>query len=155
MGFDDWKKLLGKSPLDAELAAALSAAGIKKIPKPKYREGEFFVQLELRGKGLEIHFTEEAILEGREDDAGKGPLLLSGVLAKLGKAQGRDLYAGALPSGITRGMSRAEVVATLGEPTESDDGVDIWKKRGDELTADYAKNGELSGFSVMLPNATG
>lgn len=155
MNVDAWKALLGRTPSDPELAEALSEAGIKKIPKPAYRDGESFVQLELKGRGLEVMLTDAATLDGRDEDSGKGPLRLSSILAKVGKAHGRDLYGEPLPFGLTRAMSRAEVIRVLGKPTESDDGVDIWRKGDVEVVVGFAKTGELSDVSVMLPHATG
>ncbi|MBC7957500.1 MAG: hypothetical protein H7Y33_16720 [Cytophagales bacterium] len=153
MDFETWMKFFGKSQDDADLKTALAAVGVKKIPK--LDDDETFVQIELKGQGLELILTDEAILKEIEDqDLGEGPLIVSGVLAKLGKSQGRDLYTGALPSGITVAMSQAEMRKLLGKPQESDIDVDIWKKGGVEISVDYTKGGaSLSALSVMLPNA--
>lgn len=153
MNFETWTKFLGKSQDDADLKTALAAAGVKKVPK--LDEDETFVQIELKGQGLELILTDEAVLKQLNDqDLGEGPLIVSGVLAKLGKSQGRDLYKGALPSGITAAMSQAEMRKLLGKPQVSDIDVDIWKKDGAEISVDYTKGGaSLSALSVMLPNA--
>jgi hypothetical protein len=153
MDFEAWTKFLGKTQDDPDLKAALAAAGVKKVPK--LDPDETFVQIELKGAGLELVLTDEAILKELEDqDLGEGPLIVSGVLAKLGKSHGRDLYTGALPSGITPAMSQADMRKLLGNPSESDVDVDIWKKDGVEVSVDYAKGGgSLSALSLMLPNA--
>jgi hypothetical protein len=153
MDFETLTKLLGKSQDDPDVKIALAAAGVKKMPK--LDEDETFVQIELKGHGLELILTDEAALKQLDDqDLGEGPLIVSGVLAKLGKSQGRDLYKGALPSGITAVMSQAEMRKLLGKPDESDIDVDIWKKGGVEISVDYTKGGtSLSALSVMLPNA--
>jgi len=153
MDFETWTKFLGKTQDDPDLKAALSAAGVKKIPK--LDDDETFVQIELKGQGLELILTDEASLKNLQDqDLGEGPLIVSGVLAKLGKSQGRDLYAGVLPSGITAAMSQGDMRKLLGTPTESDTDVDIWKKDGLEVSVDYTKDGaSLTALSLMLPNA--
>src|SRR5689334_18496053 len=108
MDFETWTKFLGKTQDDPDLKAALAAAGVKKIPK--LDDDETFIQIELKGQGLELVLTDEASLKDLEDqDLGEGPLILSGVLAKLGKSHGRDLYGGVLPSGITPAMSQADM----------------------------------------------
>lgn len=153
MDFEAWTKFLGTTQDDAGLKAALAAAGVKRIPK--LEPDETFVQIELKGAGLELILTDEASLKELEDqDLGEGPLILSGVLAKLGKTQGRDLYTGVLPSGIHVAMSQADMRKLLGNPSESDVDVDIWKKDGVEVSVDYTKGGtSLSALSLMLPNA--
>jgi len=153
MDFEAWTKFLGTTQDDAGLKAALAAAGVKRIPK--LGDDETFVQIELKGMGLELILTDEASLKELEDqDLGEGPLILSGVLAKLGKTHGRDLYAGVLPSGIHAAMSQADMRKLLGNPSESDVDVDIWKKDGVEVSVDYTKGGSsLSALSLMLPNA--
>jgi hypothetical protein len=51
-------------------------------------------------------------------------------------------------------MSQADMRKLLGNPSESDIDVDIWKKDGVEVSVDYAKGGAaLSALSLMLPNA--
>jgi hypothetical protein len=153
MDFETWTKFLGKTQDDPDLKAALLAAGVKKIPK--LDDDETFVQIELKGHGLELILTDEASLRNLQDqDLGEGPLIVSGVLAKLGKSQGRDLYTGVLPSGITAAMSQTDMRRLLGNPTESDTDVDIWKKDGLEVSVDYTKDGaSLTALSLMLPNA--
>lgn len=153
MDFQTWTKFFGKSQDDADLKTALTAVGVKEIPK--LDDDETFVQIELKGQGLELILTDESILKEIEDqDLGEGPLIVSGVLAKLGKSQGRDLYTGPLPSGITAAMSQPEMRKLLGKPNESDIDVDIWKKGDVEISVDYTKGGTaLSALSVMLPNA--
>ena len=153
MDFETWTTFLGKSQDDTDFKAALFAVGVKKLPK--LGKDETFVQIELKGQGLELILTDEAILKQLDDqDLGEGTLIVSGVLAKLGKSQGRDLYKGALPAGITAAWSQAEMRKLLGKPQDSDIDVDIWKKGGSEMSVDYTKGGaSLSALSVMLPNA--
>lgn len=153
MDFEAWTKFLGKTQDDADLKTALAAAGIKKLPKRD--PDETFIQVELKGQGLELILTDEAALKELDDqDLGEGPLIVSGVLAKLGKSHGRDLYTGVLPSGITVAMSQSDMHKLLGKPSESDVDVDIWKKDGVEVSVDYSKGGaSLSALSLMLPNA--
>lgn len=153
MDFDAWTKLLGKGRDDADVKRALAAAGVKKIPK--LGEDETFVQIELKGRGLELVLTDEAILEELEGQAlGEGPLIVSGVVAKLDKAQGRDLYKGPLPHGITAAMSQAELRKKLGKPAQSDVDADVWLEDGRELGVSYTKgNASLYGLSLTLPNA--
>ncbi|MBL0726379.1 hypothetical protein [Piscinibacter sp. HJYY11] len=153
MDFEAWTKLFGKSQDDPDLKAALAAAGVKKIPK--LDEDETFVQIELKGHGLELILTDEAILKELDDqDLGEGPLIASGLLAKLGKTHGRDLYKGPLPSGLTAALSQADVRKLLGQPDDHDIDVDIWKKDGLELSVDYTKGGaSIAGVTALLPNA--
>jgi len=153
MDFEAWTKLLGKTQDDADVKAALAAAGVKKIPK--LDDDETFVQVELKGQGLELVLTDEAILKELEDqDLGEGPLIVSGVVAKLDKAQGRDLYKGPLPHGIAATMSQAELRKRLGKPSDSDVDADTWIQDGLELGVSYTKgNGSLYGLSLTLPNA--
>jgi hypothetical protein len=153
MDFETWTKFLGKTQDDADLKTALAAAGVKKIPK--LDPDETFVQIELKGQGLELVLTDEAILKELDDqDLGEGPLIVSGVVAKLDKAQGRDLYKGALPHGITAAMSQSELRKLLGKPGESDIDADVWMQGAWELGVSYTKGGaSLYGMSMTLPNA--
>ena len=51
-------------------------------------------------------------------------------------------------------MTQADMRKLLGNPSESDVDVDIWKKDGVEVSVDYTKGGSsLSALSLMLPNA--
>jgi hypothetical protein len=153
MNFEAWTKLLGKSQDDDDLLAAIAEAGVKRIPK--LRDDETFVQVELKGHGLEIILTDEAILKELADQGlGEGPLVLSGVIARLDTSQGRDLYTGPLPSGITATLSQAALRTLLGKPDDSDIDVDNWMRGDLELGVDYTKGGAaLASLSVMLPNA--
>ena len=118
MDFMAWTKLLGRTQEDPDLKAALAAAGVKKIPK--LDEGDTFVQVELKGHGLELILTDEASLKELDDqDLGEGPLIVTGVLAKLAKSHGRDLYSGALPSGITMKVRPPSVEFSSPSPSPS------------------------------------
>ncbi len=153
MDFEAWMKLFGTSQDDPQLKAALAAAGVKKLPK--LDDEETSVQLELKGHGLELILTDEASLKKLEDqDVGEGPLILSGVVAKLGKSQGRDLYAGKLPLGVAATMSQDAVRKLLGKPTTTGERhpVDIWTSQQQEVVARYPKDCQsLNTFSVTLP----
>ena len=155
MDFETWFRFLGKSQDDPAFKAALATAGIKK--NPKLDDDDTSVQIELKGHGLELILTDEAFLkELKDQDLGEGPLIMSGVLAKLGKSHGRDLYAGKLPFGIAADMSQEAVRKILGRPDSTGDRflVDIWKRDKTEIVARYPKDGKsLSALAVMLPNA--
>jgi hypothetical protein len=151
---DDWKKLFGKNQNDPALKSALAAAGVKRIPK--LDEDDTDVRFPIKGTGLEVIMTDEAFLKDLDQEVGEGPLILSGVIAKCGKSHGRDMYAGALPNGITPAMSREDVRSVLGGPTSKDDElfVDIWAKKQLETVVRYSRDGKsISTFALMLPGA--
>jgi hypothetical protein len=152
MDFEAWMQFFGTSQDDLSLNAALATAGIKKVPKlDAYSRS---VQFALKGHGLELIMTDEATLKALKDrDVGEGPLILSGVLAKLGASQ-RDHYQGELPFGITPHMSQDALRKLLGKPdvTETEPDVDIWRGKKYEVSVRYAKDCQsLARLSVTLP----
>lgn len=155
MDLDDWKRLFGKSQDDPAVKAALTAAGLKRIPK--LEEDDTDVRCPLKGTGLELVMTDEAFLKDLSDqEIGEGPLIVSGVLAKCSKSHGRDLYLGKLPNGLSSDMSREDVRKVLGRPTSMDEDlfVDVWTGKQLEIVVRYTRSGEsISTFALMLPGA--
>lgn len=154
MDLEAWKKLFGKTQDDPAVKSALTAAGVKKVPK--LDEDDTDVRFDLKGQGLWILMTDEAFLKELDDqDIGEGPLILTGVTAYLDKSASKDLYNGALPYKIEAGMSRDAVRKTLGRPKGgSDESLsDVWSKSGIEVVANYSKDLKLSTFGLMLPGA--
>ena len=154
MDLEAWKKLFGKTQDDPAVKAALSAAGIKKVPKVD--EDDTDVRFDLKGQGLWILMTDESFLKSLDDqDIGEGPLILSGVTAYLDKSVSRDLYKGTLPYKVTANMNRDAVRKILGRPTSgSDESLsDVWSKSGIEIVANYSKDLKLTTFGLMLPGA--
>ena len=78
MDMEIWIKLLGKTQDDAALKAALTAAGVKRVPKlPK---DDYSVIFDLKGHGMSLEMTDEAEVKDLDDqDIGEGPLILTGV----------------------------------------------------------------------------
>ena len=155
MDFETWKQLFGKSQDDSAVKSALAAVGVKKIPK--LDEDDTDVRLELKGYGIELIMTDEAFLKELTDqDIGEGPLILSGVLAKLGKSHGRDLYVGKLPYGVLADMSQEVVRKLIGSPSSKDDEflVDVWQREGIQIVIGYSRDRlSISTFALMLPGA--
>lgn len=154
MDLEHWKPLLGKPQTDLTLKAALADAGVKRIPK--LAEDDTDVRFPLKGTGLELVMTDEAYLKGLDEELGKRPLILSGVLAKCGKSHGKDLYTGSLSDGMNAAMSRDAVRKVMGRPSSKDDDipVDIWEKKNLEFVVRYASDGQsISTFAIMLPGA--
>ena len=153
MDFETWMKFFGTSQDDPQLKAAVSAAGVKKIPK--LDDEETSVQFELKGHGLELVMTDEStLMKLKDQDVGEGPLIMSGVVAKLGKSHGRDVYMGKLPFGVTGDMSQAAVRKLLGMPTSTGERhpVDIWTRKEHEIVARYPKDCQsITSLSVTLP----
>ena len=154
MDFEAWMQLFGTSQDDPKLKAALLAAGVKKVPK--LDEEEMSVQFELRGQGLELIMTDEAILKKlKNQDVGEGPLIMSGVLGKLGKKYGRDIYLGELPLGLAADMSQDAVRKLLGKPTTTDTepDIDIWIGKRSKVAISYSKGcTSIVAMSVKMPN---
>jgi hypothetical protein len=154
MSFETWTNYLGTSEEDARLKGELAAAGVKKIPK--LDEKETSVQFELKGSGLELIMTDEAVLKAiKNQGVGEGPLIVSGVVAKVGKSHGRDVYVGDLPFSLTSDMTRDQVRSMLGNPssTGARQPVDIWTSENGEVIARYDKTlFVLSTFTVTLNN---
>lgn len=153
MNFETWMKFFGTSQDDARLKAEIVAAGVKRVPK--LVDEETSVQFELKNHGLELVMTDESVLMNLEDqDVGEGPLIMSGVVAKLGKSQGRDVYVGKLPFGVQSDMSQAAVRGILGVPTSIAERhlVDIWTLEDHEIVVRYQKDGQsVALMSVTLP----
>lgn len=155
MDMDMWRKLLGKSQDDPAVKAALTAAGVKKIPKRA--KDDVDVSFNLKGHGLWLVMNDEAFLKKLEDqDVGEGPLILCGVGAYIDKSASRDLYKGTLPYGIAADMTPVALRKTLGPPTRSKDhpaAFDLWSVDGTEVVARYSQEGKLRTLSLMLPGA--
>lgn len=153
MDFEAWTQFFGTSQDDPQLKGALASAGVKKLPK--LDKGQTSVQFELKGLGLELIMTDEASLkELKDQDVGEGPLIMSGVLAKLGKSHGRDAYMGKLPFGIAPNMSQDAVRRLLGTPTSTvvRHPVDVWTSKLNEIVANYPKDCQsLTSLTVTLP----
>jgi hypothetical protein len=153
MDFEAWMLFFGTSQDDPQLKVAMAAAGVKRVPK--LDDEETSVQFELKGHGLELVMTDEATLKKLEDqDVGEGPLIMSGVVAKLGKSHGRDSYVGKLPFGVAADMSQDAVRKLLGKPTSTGERhpVDIWTRKEHEIVARYSKDCQsLTTLSVTLP----
>jgi hypothetical protein len=149
MDFDAWMHFFGTSQDDPQLKAALAAAGIKKVPKRR-NSSDMSIQFELKGHGLEIIMTDESVLKDLDDqDLGEGPLIMSGVFAKVSKAFGRDVYAGKLPLGLARDMSQAAIRKILGKPTLSETDMDIWENKKREIAIHY-EDGTQSLYTVTV-----
>ena len=151
MDVETWIKLLGKSQDDKGVAAALAAAGVKKIPKLKKEHLKVF--FDLKGEGMGLEMTDEAYFKHLDDqDIGEGPLILTEVGAYLDKSMSRDLYEGALPFKLAVGMTQADLRKTLGKPARSGDAplFDIWPRDGLEVTARYTKDLKFAYFAVKL-----
>jgi hypothetical protein len=157
MDIEAWTKLFGKSEDDAEVKAALAAAGLKK--KPKLNKDRAFVQFDLSGQGLALRMTDEAYLKNLDDqDIGEGPLILSGVLAYLDSSKSPDLYKGKLPYKLAVGMTGEDVRKILGPPARSTDEddppiLDAWLRDGLEVIATYSRAGKLVMLGLRLPGA--
>ena len=153
MDFEAWMQFFGTSQDDPNLKAALAAAGVKKVPK--LDEEEMSVQFELKGQGLELIMTDEAILKKiKNQDVGEGPLIMSGVLGKVGKRYGRDVYTGKLPLGLAADMSQDAVRKILGKPTTTDTepDIDIWSGKKGKVSVSYAIGcASITAISVKLP----
>ncbi len=152
MDMETWIKLLGKSQDDPAVKAALTAAGVKKIPKLD-KDG-FRVFLDLKGHGLWLEMTDEAFLKKLKDqDIGEGPLILFCVEAILEHRKIRDLYKGHLPYKLVAGMSQDDLRKTLGPPTSIIDDIpaDIWMRDGLEVNVNYTHGLKLERLSVSLP----
>ena len=143
MEIEAWTKLFGRSQDDANIKAALAAAGVRKAPK--LGRDRTWVQFDLKGQGLALRMTDEAYLKNLDDmDIGEGPLILSGVLAYLDKSVSDELYEGKLPYKLAAGMTREAVRKLLGRPkrsTDEDDPpiLDAWSRDGGETIATYSK----------------
>jgi hypothetical protein len=146
-----WTKLLGKSQDDTALKAALAAAGVKKIPK--LGRDEFRVFADLKGHGMSIEMTDEAVLKDLTDqDRGEGPLILTGVDAFIERKKNRDVYKGKLPYNLAPDMTRADVRKVLGSPKVSDDQVpyDLWLRDKFEVTVGYTKDLKVGHVNVEV-----
>ena len=154
MDIETWIKLLGKSQDDPNVKAALTAAGVKKIPK--LDKDDFSVIFDLKGHGLWLEMTDEAYLKKLEDqDIGEGPLILTSVEALLDHRKIRDLYKGTLPYKLVPGMTQDELRKLLGSPASIIDDIpaDIWLREGLEVNVNYTKGLILERLSVSLPEA--
>lgn len=153
MDFEAWMKFFGTSQDAPQLKAALATARVKKVPK--LNDEETSIQFELKGHGLELVMTDESTLKKLKDqDVGEGPLIMSGVVAKLGKSHGRDAYMGKLPFGVAADMSQDVVRNLLGKPTSTGERhpVDIWTRRENEIVVRYPKDCQsITHLSVTLP----
>ena len=154
MDFEAWMQFFGTRQDDPALKAALAAAGVKKVPKPE--DDETSVQFELKGQGLELIMTDEAILKKlKSQEVGEGPLIMSGVLGKFGKKFGRDVYTGKLPLGLAVNMSQDAVRKLLGKPTatETEPDIDIWTSKKRVVSIRYANGcASIISLAVELPN---
>lgn len=151
MDMDTWIKLLGRTQDDPELKAALTAAGVKKVPKlPK---DDYSVIFDLKGHGISLEMTDEAEAKDLDDqDIGEGPLILTGVDAYIVRRNSRDLYTGKLPYKIHATMTRADLRKLFGTPDESDEQVpyDSWLRDRLELIVGYTKDYQLGHVNVEL-----
>lgn len=151
MDVEAWMNLLGRSEDDKSLKAALTAAGVKKIPKLKK---EFFrVFFDVKGEGLWLEMTDEAHFKKLTDqDVGEGPLILTEVGAYLDKSRSRHLYKGALPYKLAVGMTQADLRKTFGRPARSGDAppFDIWLRDDLEITAGYTKDLKFAHLAHKL-----
>jgi len=148
-----WTKLLGKSQDDPALKAALAAAGVKKLPK--LGKDAFRVFADLKGHGMTIEMTDEAVLKKLVDqDRGEGPLILTGVDAYIERKKSRDVYKGKLPYNLSADMTREDVRKILGTPKSSDDEIviyDIWSRDSLKVTVGYTKELKVGHVYVEVP----
>jgi hypothetical protein len=155
MDLEGWKKLLAKSEDDATVKAALTAAGVKKIPK--LDDDDTDVRFDLKGHGLWLLMTDEAFLKKLDDqDIGEGPLVLSGVSAYLDQSVSRDVYKDPLPYKVAPGMSQTEVRKLLGRRSSvpDDPQVDVWSRDRLKIIARYTRDLKLiTSFGLFLPGA--
>ena len=155
MSMGTWIELLGKSQDDPQVQAAITAAGVKKIPKRD--TDDFSVIFELKGHHLWLEMTDEAYYKDLPDqDIGEGPLILTSVEAVLSHRKKKCGYQGTLPLGIATGMTRDDVRHVLGRPsTVVDDGpADIWLRDGLKVDATYTEALNLQTLALTLPSAT-
>jgi hypothetical protein len=148
-----WTKLIGKSQDDPVLKAALAAAGVKKLPK--LGRDAFRVFADLKGHGMTIEMTDEAVLKKLTDqDRGEGPLILTGVAAYIERKKNRDVYKAKLPYNLAADMTRADVRKILGAPKASDDEMpyDIWSREKFKVTVGYTKDLKMGHVYVEYSN---
>jgi hypothetical protein len=153
---ETWIKLLGMSQDSAAVKAALTSAGVKKIPK--LDRDDFSVIFDLKGHGMTLEMTDEAYLRRLKDqDIGEGALILTAVDAYLERRKSRDLYTGELPYGLSANMTRAEVQDVLGSPVRSHEDIpaDIWTRDGLEVTAGFTKELKLAHLALEVPRSAG
>lgn len=154
MDYRKWLPLFGRAATDAEVAAALVAAG--STAKVSFPKDTFTTGVDFRDVGLGVGFTAEFKL--RAGGATDVPILASVVMmtAPGKKAEGWKPYTGPLPHRLLATDTKDDVVAKLGEPATLDDffASAAWLVDGKRLGVLFTDDWKtIKQLGLMLPGA--
>jgi hypothetical protein len=144
----DWIEFLGRSSEDKPLLAALTKAGIKKIPPIK--PGRLDTRVEL---GDVMLIFSDGELYPDIVDGGDGISVLSSVILPI-KNQKWGTYTGVLPLALDREDSQVKLRGRFGEPLAHDEDFrwDEWKVGEHVLRVEYTEDYKsLESFCLSLP----
>jgi hypothetical protein len=153
---DRFVSLVGKASDSSEVQAWLKE--LKAAP-PRLKKGDTTANVVLPKAGMELVFTDEAFMTGRDDLAiGEGALLLTAVFLKSSRVADFADYAGTLPGGIVFGEAPDQVHKRMGLPETVHASLpkEFWTRDGLQIgvTYDREKTG-VKQVTLVMPKPTG
>lgn len=148
--------ILGKKFDDQAVQAVVRELKMKGAPKAKPKEPDDY--LEAKGDGIQLAFTDQDYLEGRNVPRyGNADMMVTRATVYVAEGEpGYKTFRGTLPGGGHVTDSFEQMVAKLGPPTRVNESAGVvstraWKTDRYSMTFKYDRQGNVKYVQLILP----